>query len=499
METNEKKGFKMPSSFVILFLIIAVMAVLTWVIPAGKYDVDKAGNLIAGTYKQVASNPQGIWDVLMAPIHGMLGKGDTGGSIEVAFFILMVGGFLGVVNETGALDAGIASTVRKYKGKEKMLIPVLMFLFALGGSTYGMAEETMAFYPLIVPVMMAVGFDAVVGTAIILLGSQLGCLASTVNPFATGVASNIAGVSLADGIGLRLLIFAMVVVLGVAYVWRYASKVEKDPKASIVYGLETPERHAMELEASDGDVRTLTKKQSHVLMVFALTFVIMIMSLIPWGTWTNFFSNSVKGLTNAPAIGTILGKDLLPFGEWYFPEITMLFLFMAVLVGFIYGISEERFIDVFLHGAADLLSVALIVAVARGIQVIMNDGQITATVLYWGEQSLGGLSKPVFIVLTYIFYLPLSFLIPSTSGLAGATMGIMAPLGEFNGVARSLVITAYQSANGLLNLISPTSAIVMGGLSLSNVPIEKWWKFVMPLIGAVVVGTVIVLVLGTMI
>lgn len=496
-KANEKKGFKMPSSFVILFLIIAIMAILTWVIPAGKYDVDKAGNLIAGTYQQVKSNPQGLWDVLMAPIHGMLGKGDTGGSIEVAFFILMVGGFLGVVNETGALDAGIASTVRKYKGREKMLIPVLMFLFALGGSTYGMGEETMAFYPLIVPVMIAVGFDAVVGTAIVLLGSQLGCLASTVNPFATGVASNIAGVSLADGIGLRVVVFIMVVVLGVAHVWRYASKVEKDPKASILYGLNDPERGSVELQATEGDVKTLTKKQSQVLMVFAITFVIMIMSLIPWGTWTNFFSDSVKGVTSVPGLGQFLGKDMLAFGEWYFPEITMLFLFMAVLAGVIYGLSEDRFITVFLNGAADLLSVALIVAVARGIQVIMNDGQITATVLYWGEQSLGGLSKPVFIVLTYIFYLPLSFLIPSTSGLAGATMGIMAPLGEFNGVARSLVITAYQSANGLLNLLSPTSAIVMGALSLSNVPIGKWWKFVMPLIGSIIVGTIVILIIGT--
>lgn len=210
MEAKKKK-FQMPSAYTILFIIIAIIAVLTWFIPAGHYKVDDAGNIIAGSFTQVASNPQGLWDVFMAPVNGMLGIDANGNipatpaAIPISFFILMVGGFLGVVNKTGALDAGVASIVKRFKGREKLLIPVLMSLFALGGSTYGMAEETLPFYVLIIPVMIAVGFDTVTAVAIVLVGSQVGCLASTVNPFATGVASNAVGISMGKELGFALL------------------------------------------------------------------------------------------------------------------------------------------------------------------------------------------------------------------------------------------------------------------------------------------------------
>lgn len=227
MSEKVKKGFKMPSSYTILMLIIAAMAVMTWIIPAGQYQVDDAGNFITGTYEAVDSNPQGIWDVFMAPVRAMLGHGATSAAIDVSFFILMVGAFLGVVNETGALDVGIASIVKRFKGREKWLIYILMFLFALGGSTYGMGEETMAFFPLLIPVMMAVGYDSLTGVAIILLGSQIGCLASTVNPFATGVASAAAGVSIADGMIWRIVFFIVILGLGMFFVASYAEKSEK--------------------------------------------------------------------------------------------------------------------------------------------------------------------------------------------------------------------------------------------------------------------------------
>lgn len=174
MTEEKKRGFRIPSSYTVLFIIIAIMAVLTWFIPAGAYETAKGGGVISGTYKTVASNPQGFFDILMAPVRGMLGVEGTDGAIQVSFFILMVGGFLGVVNKTGALDTGIASVVRKNKGREKMLIAILIPLFALGGTTYGMGEETMAFYPLLIPVMIAVGFDSIVAVAIILIGSQIG-------------------------------------------------------------------------------------------------------------------------------------------------------------------------------------------------------------------------------------------------------------------------------------------------------------------------------------
>ena len=469
MSEKTKKGFKMPSSFSVLLIIIAIMAVLTWIIPAGQYKVDDAGAIIAGSYESVKAHPQGIWDVLMAPINAMLGKAPTSAAIDVAFFILMVGGFLGVVNETGTLDVGIASIVRKYKGREKMLILILMPLFALGGTTYGMGEETMAFYPLLVPVMMSVGFDSLTGVAIILLGSQIGCLASTLTGLST------------------------------YYVYRYADKVQKDPTKSLTYATREEDLKHFNVDSGEEIPSQMNKKQKRVLVVFISTFVIMVAGFIPFkDLGITFFNNFNESLHKIPVLGQLIGNtDAL--GTWYFPQTAMLFAFMGILVGIIYGLKEDKIISSFMNGAADLLSVALIVAIARGIQVIMNNGMITDTILNWGKEGLSGLSSQVFIVLTYIFYLPMSFLIPSSSGLASATMGIMAPLGKFVNVPGSLIVTAYQSASGVLNLIAPTSGIVMGALALGRVDLSAWWKFMGKLVVAIVVITIALLLLGTVV
>ncbi|NQP53877.1 YfcC family protein [Streptococcus suis] len=498
MSEKVKKGFKMPSSYTVLMIIIAIMAVMTWIIPAGQYQVDDGGNFITGTYEAVDQNPQGIWDVLMAPVRAMLGHGATSAAIDVSFFILMVGAFLGVVNETGAVDVGIASIVKRFKGREKWLIYVLMFLFGLGGSTYGMGEETMAFFPLIIPVMMAVGYDSITGVAIILLGSQIGCLASTVNPFATGVASATAGVSIADGMIWRIVFFIVILGLGMAFVANYAEKVKKDPTKSLVYKQRAEDMEHFNVTADREVNDTLTPAQKRVLILFFLTFVFMILSFIPWeDLGVTLFTDIKKWLISIPVLGQIVGITTYPFGWWYFPEGAMLFAAAGVLIGVVYGMGEERLVKAFMNGAADLLSVALICAVARGIQVMMNDGMITATILHWGEVGLQGLSSQVFIILTYLFYLPMSFLIPSTSGLAGASMGIMAPLGEFVNVPAHLIITAFQAASGVLNLVAPTSGIVMGALALGRVDIATWYKFVGKLIAAIIVASIIILVIAT--
>lgn len=498
MSKKDKTGFKMPSSYTILMLIIAFMAVMTWVIPAGQYQVDDAGNFITGTYETVEQNPQGIWDVFMAPVRAMLGHGATSAAIDVAFFILMVGAFLGVVNETGALDVGIASIVKRFEGREKWLIYILMFLFALGGSTYGMGEETMAFFPLLIPVMMAVGYDSITGVAIILLGSQIGCLASTVNPFATGVASAAAGVSIADGMIWRLVFFVVILGLGMFFVANYADKVKKDPTKSLVYKQRDADMEHFKVHAERDVNATLSPAQKRVLILFFLTFVFMILSFIPWeDLGITVFTEIKEWLISIPVLGQIVGITTYPFGWWYFPEGAMLFAVAGVAIGIVYGMGEQRLVKAFMAGAADLLSVALICAVARGIQVVMNDGMITATILHWGEVGLKGLSPQIFITLTYIFYLPMSFLIPSSSGLAGASMGIMAPLGEFVNVPASLIITAFQAASGLLNLVSPTSGIVMGALALGRIEIGTWYKFVGKLIATIVVASIAILVIAT--
>ncbi len=494
MEQAKKKGFKMPSSYTVLFILIIILAILTWIIPAGEYEKNEAGQLVAGTYKTVQSNPQGIYDIFMAPVYGLIGNKLTTGSIGVAFFILIIGGFLGVITETGALDIGIASVIKKNKGKEKRLIPLLMILFAIGGTTYGMAEETIAFYPLLIPIMIGVGFDTITAVAVILVGSQIGCLASTVNPFATGVASDTAGISIADGIVWRLVFLVVMVAISIFYVYSYATKIEKNPEKSFVY---SQRKENLELFKIPESSEAMTKKQLYILWIFILTFFIMILSLIPWGDFgIKIFEQFNDALLGLPVIGGLF-RHASPFGTWYFSEITMLFFVSSVLIGVVYGMPEDKFLEVFLKGAADLIGVALICAVSRGIQIIMNDGLITATILHWGEIGLKGLSPQLFITLTYLFYLPMSFLIPGTSSLAGATMGLLGPMAEFVHVRSHLVITAFQAASGVLNLFTPTSGVVMGALAIARIDIIVWIKFLAKLILIVILMSIVILVIAT--
>lgn len=491
--SQKKKRFNMPSSYTVLFLIILVIAILTWFVPAGEYQVDEVGNILSGSYQVTEQNPQGLWDVFMAPVKGMIGTETTPGAIEVSLFIIVVGGFLGVVNRTGALDTGIAQVVKNYKGKEKLLIPILMFIFALGGTTYGMAEETMAFYPLIIPVMVAVGFDTLVAISVVLLGSGVGVLGSTVNPFATGVASQALGISPGEGILWRLIFFFSMYAIATIFVYRYAVKVQKDPSQSLVYKdyKENQKKFAV------ADIKeVMSTKQKVVMVLFGLAFFIMILGLVPWSTlnenWT-FFETMNQWLMDLPIIGTLLGQQLVPLGSWYFMEITMLFFLMAVIIGVYYRIPEGEIVSTFIEGARDLLGVALVVALARGIQVVMNEGMITATILHIGEQNLSNLSPVLFSILTYVFYIPMSFLIPSTSGLAAATMGIMGPLGGFADVPEHVVITAYQAASGIINLVTPTSGVVMGALAIAGIDLTTWWKFTAKLIGIIFIVSCVIL------
>lgn len=488
-----KKKFKMPTAYTVLLLIIAVVALLTWFIPAGQYKIDDSGMLVAGTYHKVAQNPQGIWDVFKAPILGMIGTETTSGAISICLFILIVGGFLGVVNGTKSLDVGIASIVKNNKGKETKLILLLMPLFALGGTTYGMGEETMAFYPLIVPVMMLAGFDPLVGMATVFAGATIGTLCSTVNPFATGVASATAGISLGDGLIPRLILFLIFVPFTIYYVYKYAQSIKKDENNSLLSKIDPEDLFHIDKNIPE---TVFTKKQKNVLIAFFVTFIIMIISLIPWEKFDiSFFEIINSKIINTPFLGVLIGKDLLPLGDWYFVEISVLFFLMSIVVGKIYGFRENEIVSNFMEGAKDLVSVIFIIAIARGIQVIMNDGQITATILNFGEQNLKNLPPVLFSVVVYLFYIPMSFLIPSTSGLASATMGIVAPLGDFVGVSKGTIITGYQMASGLVNFISPTSGILMGALAISKIEYSIWLKFIKKFILIIFIVSILAMIL----
>ena len=451
----------MPTAYTILFALIVLVAAATWIIPAGSYQyVD--GVPVAGTYEAVEANPQGLGGILKAAFSGFYD------AVDVCLFILMVGGFLGIVMKTGAVDAGVASVIGRLGGREKWLIPILMVFFGLGGTTYGMWEETMAFYPLLIPVFLAAGYDAVVGISVILLGAGAGVISSTVNPFATGIAAGFAGVSLGDGILLRIIQWIVFEGAAIWYVMSYAAKVKKNPSHSVV-GV-----GAGNIHVSMDKTVPLTTRRKWILALFTLVFVIMVYGVIPFDE---------------------MGLPLPTLG-WWFPELSALFLVGGVVVGLIDGMKEQEIAETFVAGCADLLGVALIIGISRGITVLMNDGAITDTVLHWGESALSGAGPVAFVLLVFLIYLPLTILIPSSSGLATLSIPIIAPLGRFAGVGGDLVVTAFQSASGLVNIITPTAAVVMGALALGHVPFDKWVKYVWKLILYFLILTMAFLVIG---
>jgi uncharacterized ion transporter superfamily protein YfcC len=484
---DSRHRFTLPSAYTILFALILLMALATWIIPAGAYQLDREGAPIPGSYAEVEGDPQRILiDSLTAPINGLYGiednKGNisyynTGvlfGAIDVALFIIVIGGFLGVTMRTGAIQTGIGGLVNRLRGRERWMIPILMTVFALGGSTYGMAEESLAFYTLVVAVMIAAGYDALTGAAIVLLGCGIGTLGSTINPFATGIASGFAGVSISDGLLGRLIILVIGLGIGIFFVMRYADRVKEDPTRSVVHSMKGANEAHFSVQG-EGDTVAMTSRDKAILATFGLAFGLMMYGVIPWQDM---------------GIG-------LPTLWWWFPEMTALFILFSVIIGLIGRLSETELTDAFVGGARDLLGVALIIGIARGITVVMNNGGITDTVLHWAEVAVEGLNPVTFSIVVFLLFLPLSFLIPSSSGLATVAMPILAPLAAFVGVQADLIVTAFQSASGLMNLFIPTSAVVMGGLAIARVPYGTYLRWVWPLLAMLAGLVIVVLGVGT--
>lgn len=575
-----KKKFEMPTAFTILLVITIIVAILTWIVPASKYInitatkgteeiselvyvpldrdrlyriemADDAAESLRQEYSAelaatvVQDNPdlaselkdnvegqilhyletgdsgvkgssshlpskQGIWNVISAPVEGFFQ------GVDVALFIIIIGGFIGVITETGALDATISSLIRRMKGREIMLIPILMLIFAIGGTTYGMCEETIAFYPIIIPVFLAAGFDLVVGLSVILVAAGVGVLCSTTNPFATGVASSVVGLGLGDGIVLRFIMWIVLVGISIWFVMRYAKKVKDNKEFSIVKGDPIPEG----IVHGDGVVTEFTTRRKIVMALFAFTFIIMILGVVPWslkfniGIFDKIYNATAKmsrifGLQPNTAVSYWNNYDAsstygAALGDWYFGQLCVWFLFMAVVIGLVSGMKEKKLISTFMGGVKDLVSVALIVGLSRGIKVVMEYGGMDATILHAGEVLLRNTSPVVFTIVAYLFNIPLAFLIPSTSGLANATMPILGGLagrvfmnaGLSATHGQSLIITAFQSASGIVNLVSPTSGIVMGAIALAGVSYGKLWKFIWKLLLMLFIATIIILAIG---
>jgi uncharacterized ion transporter superfamily protein YfcC len=474
------KVFRFPSAFTVLFVVTIAVWLLAFVVPTGNYQVDaETGRPIPGSY-ETSDSPLSFGDRLMelflAPVNGLHGvmnadgfigpyeSGELYGAAGVFLFVLAIGVFITMAMRTGAIDSGVARVAQRTRTRGAVLIATIMILFSIGGTTEGMAEETLGFYALLIPLMLALGYDRLVGAAMILLGAGIGVLASTVNPFATGVASDAADISIGDGIGYRFLMYVALVPVAVWWVLRYARKVKRDPSASLVGEVEGDD----ELRAHGlRDEPPLSARHKTVLAIVALTFAFMIFAIVPWAQ-------------------VFEGPDAVSYGwqlDWYFPELAALFIVMALVVGLVGGLGEKTLTDTVVKGAGDFIGVGLIIVLARGVTVIMNNSEITDTILHSMENLVSDTSSGVFGALMFIVNIPLAFLVPSTSGHAALAMPILAPLGDFADVSRAMVVTAYQSASGLVNLITPTSAVVMGGLALAKVRYDQYLRFVMPLLG----------------
>lgn len=485
MTETAKKKRGMPSSFTILLALLAIVAVIT-VIVSGT----SGGEVTAAR----------LSDFCTAPI---LGFADA---LPVCLFVMILGGFLGMMTETGALDNGIAVLVQKLKGNEIMLVPVLMLIFSLGGTTYGMCEETVPFYALLAATMMAAGFDPMVGAATVLLGAGCGCLGSTVNPFAVGAAVDaLTGVGIEVNqsiiIGLGAVLWIVTTAMSIVFVMNYAKKVKADKGSTILSMQELEDAEAAHGKAAsevNKEVK-LTGRQKGVLIAFAFTFVVMIVGFIPLAD----LNEGVANFFDAGAVYDADGNTVvqgwsalitgLPIGQWYFDEASTWFFLMAILIGIIGGLSEKQIVNTFITGAADMMSVVLVIALARGISVLMANTGLDVYVLDAAANALAGLSGVIFAPMSFLVYFGLSFLIPSTSGMATVSMPIMGPLAVKLGFSPEVMVMIFSAAIGVVNLFTPTSGAIMGGLALAKIEWTTWLKFALKLIVALSVVCAVIL------
>ena len=485
MTETAKKKRGMPSSFTILLALLAIVAVITVIVSGTSGGAVTAARLS---------------DFCTAPIKGFAD------ALPVCLFVMILGGFLGMMTETGALDNGIAVLVQKLKGNEIMLIPVLMLIFSLGGTTYGMCEETVPFYALLAATMMAAGFDPMVGAATVLLGAGCGCLGSTVNPFAVGAAVDaLTGVDIAVNqsiiIGLGAVLWIVTTAMSIVFVMNYAKKVKADKGSTILSMQElkaAEEAHGKAASEVHKEVK-LTGRQKGVLIAFAFTFVVMVVGFIPLADLNegvaNFFD--AGAVYDADGNAVVQGWSALitglPIGQWYFDEASTWFFLMAVLIGIIGGLSEKQIVNTFITGAADMMSVVLVIALARGISVLMANTGLDVYVLDAAANALAGLSGVIFAPMSFLVYFGLSFLIPSTSGMATVSMPIMGPLAVKLGFSPEVMVMIFSAAIGVVNLFTPTSGAIMGGLALAKIEWTTWLKFALKLIVALSVVCAIIL------
>lgn len=495
----KRKNFEFPTAYTVLFLILIVVTILTHIIPAGKYArlsyvetanefvVDRQGeegqniaatqenlnNLginidvnkfidgtikkpmaIPNTYVSLEKQSQGLQDLIAAPISGIVE------SIDIIIFVLVLGGIVGIVNKTGTFNIAMKTVSQKTKGKEFLLVVITFIFFATGGTIFGFWEETIPFYTILIPLFLINGFDIMVGTATILLGSAVGCMFSTVNPFSTIIASNAAGISFNEGLRFRFIALIIFSVLGILYIYRYVKKVKQNSQNSLVLEEQEEARKTFLKDSSEDLDIKFTWRKKLILFLFVFQFLIMI-----WGV-------------------SSLG--------WWFQEIAAMFFGVAIIIMFLSGLSEKEAVNGFIAGTTEVVGVTLIIGLARAINIIMENGMISDTMLYYSSHLVAGMNKGLFSIVLLLVFGFLGIFIPSTSGLAVLSMPILAPLADTVGLSRSIVVDAFIWGQGIILFITPTGLIFVV-LQIVGVSYHKWLKFVLPFLGIITVLVILIL------
>jgi uncharacterized ion transporter superfamily protein YfcC len=443
-----KKGkFKIPDTFVIVFSIIIIAAIATWFVPGGKYDrqlMEKDGIkrevIVKGSFKYQDNNPQ-FFQVFQAPLKGFIKLADIVG------FVFFVGGAFFVFQKTGAINAGIAEVVKRMEGKEKLVIVIVMTTFSFFGASFGMCEEAMPFVLILIPLALALGYDSITGLCLSFLAAGVGFATAFLNPFTLQIAQGIAEIPLVSGWEYRIIIWVFVTGFTIFWVVRYAEKVKKNPQFSPTY--ESDRKRREQLDKETQEVGKFNMRHAAVLLILFLGIVFLF-------------------------VGVIVFK-------WYIVELAALFVFMGIAAGLVGGLGPSQVGKAFVEGARDIAGAALIIAVAGGILVIMENGNIMDTTLY-GMSKLTGESQP--LLSSYMMYgvqMVLNFFIPSGSTKAALTMPLFAPLADLSGITRQVAVLAYQFGDGFTNMIIPTSGVTVGTLAMAKVPFEKWFKWLLPL------------------
>lgn len=428
--------------FVLLFSILAISTLLTYILPAGEYtriEVDGRTTVDPNSFRWIESAPVGLFDMIKAVHTGMVEAGN------IIFFLLIIGGFFGVLRATGTVDVLIATMARKLATREKLLIPIVMLFFAVGGSLMGMAEETIAYLPLIIPLALALGFDAITGTAIVIVGALSGFTTAIMNPFTVGIAQGVAELPMFSGMGFRLILFVIVYLVSVLYIYRYAMKVKKNPSIGI-YGKYTKEEAKTLLQSS----ARLTARHKFILGAFLINYIVLAFGVIKF--------------------------------QWYITEIAALFIILTIVIGIIGKLSANHIVNSFTKGSASLLGGALIIGVSRAILVVLNEGHIVDPMLHQVSEAIKHIPAYLSVAGMYNFQALIHFVLASGTGHAMLTMPIMVPLADLLDITRQTAVLSFSFADGIGNMIFPTATTLMASLAIAGIPWTKWAKWILPLV-----------------